>query len=367
VTPLPTTRIGAPWRRSLIRSPLEHRRVFGSCLSGCSRSAATSLASAAKQCDFTRAAHINRATSLTFKMVHQGGATSRTSRALANVRQQLKTKQTRGRKPRALTDAELAKLEDQQGDLLRQLEAHAVERAEGQRSRKRALKVNAALLHARLKRALEGSMRADRDLRLATEAQEWLWKHLCRTVIDQVNFSSREEPTIMVYLLARSKSQPDRTNISVDDIKAFRKKMYLLLHPDRNHQPGAGAAFVKFRRKTDDLLARLTRMPPNSYRPTADPTRLQLTLQIQLKEREVLQETIPSLAKKLQMAAEELRDAQAAWDAAQTALPASGRKTRPVVRTGYGSLARLCHRCGGGPCQLTCFWCAACSRQLAGG
>ena len=69
----------------MIRSPLEHRRVFGSCLSGCSRSAATSLASAAKQCDFTRAAHINRATSLTFKMVHQGGATSRTSRALANV------------------------------------------------------------------------------------------------------------------------------------------------------------------------------------------------------------------------------------------------------------------------------------------
>ena len=100
-------------------------------------------------------------------MVHQGGATSRTSRALANVRQQLKTKQTRGRKPRALTDAELAKLEDQQGDLLRQLEAHAVERAEGQRSRQRALKANAALLHARLQRALEGSMRADRDLALA--------------------------------------------------------------------------------------------------------------------------------------------------------------------------------------------------------
>ena len=51
-------------------------------------------------------------------MVHQGGVTSRTSRALANVRQQLKTKQTRGRKPRVLTDAELAKLEDQQDDLL---------------------------------------------------------------------------------------------------------------------------------------------------------------------------------------------------------------------------------------------------------
>ena len=104
-------------------------------------------------------------------MVHQGGATSKTSRALANVRQQLKSKQTRGRRPRALTDAELAKLEDQQSDLLRQLEAHAVERAEGQRSRKRACKVNAALLHARLKCAAEGNMKADRDLRLAREAQ----------------------------------------------------------------------------------------------------------------------------------------------------------------------------------------------------
>ena len=68
-------------------------------------------------------------------MVHQGGVASKTSRALANVRQQLKTKQTRGRKPRALTDAELAKLEDQQDDLLRQLKAHAVDGAEGQRSR----------------------------------------------------------------------------------------------------------------------------------------------------------------------------------------------------------------------------------------
>ena len=167
----------------------------------------------------------------------------------------------------------------------------------------------------------------------------------------------------MSYLLARS--QPDRTNISVDDIKAFRKKMYILLHPDRNHQPGAGAAFVKFRRKTDDLLARLTRMPPNSYRPTADPTRLQLTLQIQLKEREVLQETIPSLAKKLQMAAEELRDAGAAWDAVQNALPASARKARPVVCTD-SSQGWLCHRCAAAPCPLTRFWCAACSRQLAG-
>ena len=107
-------------------------------------------------------------------MVHQGGVTSRTSRALANVRQQLKTKQTRGRKPRCLTDAELAKLEHQQDDLLRQLKAHAVERAEGQRNRKRALEANAALLHPRWKRAVEGSMRADRDPWLATEAQEWL-------------------------------------------------------------------------------------------------------------------------------------------------------------------------------------------------
>ena len=298
-------------------------------------------------------------------MVHQGGVTSRTSRALANVRQQLKSKQTCGRKPRCLTDAGLAKLEDQQDDLLRQLKAHAVERAEGQRSRKRALEVNAALLHARLKRALEGSARADRDLALARNAREWLWEHLCRAVIEQVDSSDGEESVTMSYLLARS--QPDRTSISVDDIMAFRKKIYILLHPDKNKQPGAAAAFVKFRRTTDDLLARLTRMPLDPYRPAAAPSQRQLTLQVQLKEREVLQETIPSLAKKLQMAAEELRDAQAAWDAAQTALPASGRKARPVVCADDGPLTRLCHRCGGGTCQLTCFWCAACSRQLAGG
>ena len=138
-----------------------------------------------------------------------------------------------------------------------------------------------------------------------------------------------------------------------------------LLHPDKNRQPGAAAAFVKFRKTTDDLLARLTRMPPNSYRPTADPTRLQLTLQIQLKEREVLQETIPSLAKQLQMAAEELRDAQAAWDAAQTALPANARKARPAKCTDR-SLTWMCHRCARGPCPPKHFWCAACSRQLVG-
>ena len=298
-------------------------------------------------------------------MVHQGGATSRTSRALANVRQQLKSKQTRGRKPRALTDAELAKLEDQQGDLLRQLEAHAVERAEGQRSRQRALKANAALLHARLQRALEGSMRADRDLVLATAAQEWLCEQISQTIIAQVNSASVDDHATMSYLMVGSLS--GRAGIGVKDLEVFRKKMYVLLHPDKNRQPGASEAFVKFRRTTDELLAQLRCMPPNSYRPRAGPNRLQLTLQVQLKEREVLQQTIPSLAKKLQMAAEELRDAQAAWDAAQTALPASGRKTRPVIRAGYGSLARLCHRCGGGPCQLTCFWCAACSRQLAGG
>ena len=175
-------------------------------MSGCSTSAATSLASAAKQCDFTHTAHINRATSLTTKMVHQGGTTSRTSRALANVRQQLKTKQARGRKPRALTDAELAKLEDQQDDLLRQLKAHATDRAVGQRSRQRALKVKAALLHARLKRALEGSMRAEQDLRLATEAQAWLWEHLCRTVVAQVNSASVEDHATMSYLMVGSLS-----------------------------------------------------------------------------------------------------------------------------------------------------------------
>ena len=208
-------------------------------------------------------------------MVHQGGVTSRTSRALANVRQQLKAKQTRGRKPRALTDAELAKFEDQQGDLLRQLKAHAEERAEGQRSRKRVLKANAALLHAGLKRALEGSMTADRDLVLVTAAQEWLWEQISQTIIVQVNSASVGDHATMSYLMVGSLS--GRAGIGVKDLEAFRKKMYVLLHPDKNKQPGASAAFVKFRRTTDDLLARLTRMPPNSYRPTADPTRLQLT------------------------------------------------------------------------------------------
>ena len=277
-------------------------------------------------------------------MVHQGGVTSRTSRALANVRQQLKAKQTRGRKPRALTDAELAKLEDQQDDLLRQLKAHAADRAEGQRSRQRALKVKAALLHARLKRALEGSMRAEQDLRLATEAQDWLWKHLCQTVIDQVSFSIREEPTIMVYLLIKNRSQPDRTHISVDDIKAFRKKMYVFLHPDKNKQPGASAAFVKFRRAT------------------ADPALYQRTLQEQLAEREALQETVSSLVRRGRMAAEELRDAEAAWSAAQNALPASARNTRPVV-CADSSPRGSCHRCGAyAPPKH--FWCGTCSSWL---
>ena len=296
-------------------------------------------------------------------MVHQGGATSRTSRALANVRQQLKTKQTRGRKPRALTDAELAKLEDQQGDLLRQLEAHAVERAEGQRSRQRALKANAALLHARLQRALEGSMRADRDLVLATAAQEWLCEQISQTIIAQVNSASVDDHATMSYLMVGSLS--GRAGIGVKDLEVFRKKMYVLLHPDKNKQPGASEAFVKFRRTTDELLAQLRCMPPNSYRPRADPTRLQLTLQIQLKEREVLQQTIPTLAKTRQMAAEELTGVEAAWDAAQTALPANARKARPAKCTDR-SLTWLCHRCARGPCPPKHFWCAACSRQLVG-
>ena len=297
------------------------------------------------------------------KMVHQGGATSKTSRALANVRRQLKTKQTRGRKPRGLTDAEIAHLKDQQESLVRQLEASAVDRAEGQRSRQRELNTRAKMLHERLQRALQGSAKAEQDLVLATEAREWLWEHLCWTVIDQVNLSSREEHTTMVYMLVRS--MRDGASIGVEDIKAFRKKMYLLLHPDKNKQPGAGAAFGKFRRQTDDLLARLTRMPLYPYRPTANPTQLQLTLQAQLEEREALQEILPSLAKKLQMAAEELRDAGAAWDAVQNALPASARKARPVVCTD-SSQGWLCHRCAAAPCPLTRFWCAACSRQLAG-
>ena len=164
----------------------------------------------------------------------------------------------------------------------------------------------------------------------------------------------------MSYLLARS--QPNRATIGVEAVKAFAKKLYLLLHPDRNHQPGAGAAFVKFRRKTDDLLARMSR---STYRPTAAPTPRQLTLQVQLEEREALQETVSRLAKRLHGAEQELRDAKEAWGAAQNALPASARKARPVIRAD-SSQGGACHRCGGPPCPLTQFWCATCSRHLTG-
>ena len=164
----------------------------------------------------------------------------------------------------------------------------------------------------------------------------------------------------MSYLLARS--QPNRATIGVEAVKAFAKKLYLLLHPDRNHQPGAGAAFVKFRRKTDDLLARKSR---STYRPTAAPTPRQLTLQVQLEEREALQETVSRLAKRLHGAEQELRDAKEAWDAAQDALPASARKARPVIRAD-SSQGGACHRCGGPPCPLTQSWCATCSRHITG-
>ena len=294
-------------------------------------------------------------------MVHQGGVTSKTSRALANVRQQLKTKKTRGRNPRDLTDNEVTLLRNKQDSLLCQLKANAVDRAEGQRRRQRDLKAKAKLLHERLQRALQNNARVEQDLRLATEAQDWLSEHLCQTVIDQVNSSIREEPTIMVYLLIKNRSQPDRTHISVDDIKTFRKKMYVFLHPDKNKQPGASAAFVKFRRATDDLLARLTRMPLYPYRPTADPALYQRTLQLQLAEREALQETVSSLVRRGRMAAEELRDAEAAWSAAQDALPASARNTRPVV-CADSSPRGSCHRCGAAPPKH--FWCGTCSSWL---
>ena len=62
-------------------------------------------------------------------MVHQGGVTSKTSRALANVRQQLKTKKTRGRNPRDLTDKEVTLLRNKQESLLCQLKANISERA----------------------------------------------------------------------------------------------------------------------------------------------------------------------------------------------------------------------------------------------
>ena len=93
-------------------------------------------------------------------MVHQGGVTSKTSRALANVRQQLKTKQTRGRNPRGLTDAQIADLNDKQESLLSQLKANAADRAEAQRSRKRELMAKAKLLQERLQRALQSNARA---------------------------------------------------------------------------------------------------------------------------------------------------------------------------------------------------------------
>ena len=141
--------------------------------------------------------------------------------------------------------------------------------------------------------------------------------------------------------------------------------MYVFLHPDKNKQPGASAAFVEFCRATDDLIARLTGVPLYPYRPTADPALYQRTLQEQLDEREALQETSSSFAKKLHMAAEELRDAEAAWEAAQTALPANARKARPAECID-SSLTWLCHRCARGPCPPTRFRCTACSRQLVG-
>ena len=164
----------------------------------------------------------------------------------------------------------------------------------------------------------------------------------------------------MSYLLVRSLH--NRATIGVEAVKAFAKKMYLLLHPDRNHQPGAGAAFVKFRRKTDDLLARMSRL---TYRPTAAATQGQLTLQAQLEERDALQGTVSRLTKRLHGAEQELRDAKEAWDAAQDALPASARKARPVI-CADSSQGGACHRCGGPPCPLTQFWCATCTRHLTG-
>ena len=150
--------------------------------------------------------------------------------------------------------------------------------------------------------------------------------------------------------------------IGVKDLEVFRKKMYLLLHPDKNRHPAAGAAFAKFRRETGDLLARLTRMP---LYPSRLATRLQLVLKAQLEERAALQETVSRLTKRLHGAEQELRDAKEAWDAAQDALPASARKARPVIRAD-SSQGGACHRCGGPPCPLTQFWCATCSRQLTG-
>ena len=163
----------------------------------------------------------------------------------------------------------------------------------------------------------------------------------------------------MSYLLAKSLN--NRGSISVDDIKAFRKKMYVFLHPDENKQPGASAAFVKFHRATDDLLARLTRVPLYPYRPTADPALYQRTLQEQLAEREALQETVSRLVRRGRMAAEELRGAEAAWSAAQDALPASARNTRPVV-CADSSPRGSCHRCGAAPPKH--FWCGTCSSWL---
>ena len=169
----------------------------------------------------------------------------------------------------------------------------------------------------------------------------------------------------MSYLMVGS-----RAGIGVKDVEVFRKRMYLLLHPDKNRHPAAGAAFAKFRRETDDLLARLTRMP---LYPSHLATRLQLVLKAQLEEREALQETVSRLTERLRGEQQELRDAKEAWDAAQDALPASARKARPVICADR-SQGGACHRCGRSPCPSSPldpsayvqFWCATCSRQLTG-
>ena len=72
-------------------------------------------------------------------MVHQGGVTSKTSRALANVRRQLKTKKTRGRNPQDLTEKEVTLLRHKQESLLCQREENAADRTEGQRNRQEKL------------------------------------------------------------------------------------------------------------------------------------------------------------------------------------------------------------------------------------
>lgn len=292
-------------------------------------------------------------------MVHQGGATSKTSRAIANVRLQLKTGRTRGRNSRNLTTEEIVALKGRQAALAQQIRARAEQWKENRSHSERELE--AAL--AKYNCTLQSYMGAERDLTRANEAHGWLWGQICITVIKQVNAGWVGDAETC-YLL-------DVDPNDVKSLQTYRKKMSLLLHTDRNKLPGAREAFVKFRQKTADLMVSMEDYRFSGYRHATFPTRNRLAWQ--LKERKALQATLPSLKEKLNATKQELQDAKTAWEIAAETLagvarghgehlpPASNQKTLRDSRD-----STVCPRC-----SLSCppsarYWCTACTQQLKG-